>query len=507
MFHDRARIHVQAGRGGDGALSFRREKFVPKGGPDGGDGGPGGDVVLVADPDLRDLSSFRAKQRFKAGKGGAGGGSSRHGASGEAVELRVPVGTQVLDEDEQLVADLAAPGARLAAARGGAGGRGNRRFASPTRQTPRFAETGIAGEEATLELRLKLLADAALAGLAERREVVAPGPDLQREAEGRRVPLHDAAAGARHRRVGRAPARGCRRAGPDRGSERGRRPRPRVPRPPRAGATARARDRRGRGRSGRGVRGDQPRARGLRRGPRRAAAGGGAEQDRPPTRAADLRDRRPACRPRVRPLCRHRRRRRGLPPRALRALSSGGGTESATRKGLPTSSPTGPSPTLAGASASCAPTAASASPARPPRTRSWSRRSGRQARRSATRSRSRARRSSSSNDRDPRRDLRPAAERARRARPRGSRAASDRPPGRARRRRSRSPEDRRGRGHAPQARRGRVRGPGRGRARPERVHRRRRARRPLRQRALHRRRRRGGRVPGLEGPGRGACAG
>ena len=165
MFHDRARIIVQAGRGGDGALSFRREKFVPKGGPDGGDGGPGGDVVLVADPDLRDLSSFRRRQSFKAGKGGAGGGSGRHGASGETVELRVPVGTQVLDEDDQLVADLAAPGARLVAARGGSGGRGNRRFATPTRQTPRFAETGIPGEEATLELRLKLLADAALAGL------------------------------------------------------------------------------------------------------------------------------------------------------------------------------------------------------------------------------------------------------------------------------------------------------------------------------------------------------
>ena len=96
MFHDRARIHVQAGRGGDGALSFRREKFVPKGGPDGGDGGPGGDVVLVADPDLRDLSSFRNRQHFKAGKGGAGGGGNRHGASGETVDLRVPVGTQVL---------------------------------------------------------------------------------------------------------------------------------------------------------------------------------------------------------------------------------------------------------------------------------------------------------------------------------------------------------------------------------------------------------------------------
>ena len=165
MFHDRARIHVQAGRGGDGALSFRREKFVPKGGPDGGDGGPGGDVVLVADADLRDLSSFRTRQHFKAGKGGAGGGANRHGASGEAVELRVPVGTQVLDEEGQLAADLAAPGARVTVARGGPGGRGNRRFATPTRQAPRFAETGLPGEEADLELRLKLLADAALVGL------------------------------------------------------------------------------------------------------------------------------------------------------------------------------------------------------------------------------------------------------------------------------------------------------------------------------------------------------
>jgi GTPase len=165
MFHDRARIHVQAGRGGDGALSFRREKFVPKGGPDGGDGGPGGDVVLVADPDLRDLSSFRNRQHFKAGKGGPGGGGNRHGASGETAELRVPVGTQVLDEDEQLVADLVAAGTRVTVAGGGAGGRGNRRFATPTRQTPRFAETGIPGEEASLELRLKLLADAALVGL------------------------------------------------------------------------------------------------------------------------------------------------------------------------------------------------------------------------------------------------------------------------------------------------------------------------------------------------------
>jgi GTPase len=165
MFHDRARIRAQAGRGGDGSLHFRREKHVPKGGPDGGDGGPGGDVVLVADPDLRDLSSFRARKWFKAGSGEPGRGALKHGAAGETVEIRVPVGTQVFDEDEQLIADLAAPSARVVVARGGQAGRGNKRFASPTRQVPRFAETGLPGEEAVLELRLKLLADAALVGL------------------------------------------------------------------------------------------------------------------------------------------------------------------------------------------------------------------------------------------------------------------------------------------------------------------------------------------------------
>ena len=165
MFTDRARIHVQAGRGGDGALSFRREKHVPKGGPDGGDGGPGGDVVLFADSDLRDLSEFQRRQWFSAGKGGAGGGSGRHGAAGADVELRAPAGTQVLDLDGNLVADLTGGGVRVVLARGGPGGRGNKRFANSIRQTPRFAETGLPGEEADFELRLKLLADAALVGL------------------------------------------------------------------------------------------------------------------------------------------------------------------------------------------------------------------------------------------------------------------------------------------------------------------------------------------------------
>jgi GTPase len=165
MFNDRAEIHVVAGRGGDGALSFRREKYVPKGGPDGGDGGRGGDVVVAADPALRDLSSFRRIRWVEAKRGGGGRGSKKHGADGETIEVRVPVGTQILDPDGGLVADLATPDARVVAARGGQGGRGNARFATPTRQTPRFAETGLPGDEADLVLHLKLVVDAALAGL------------------------------------------------------------------------------------------------------------------------------------------------------------------------------------------------------------------------------------------------------------------------------------------------------------------------------------------------------
>jgi len=165
VFHDRAKLFVQAGRGGDGAIHFRREKFVPKGGPDGGDGGAGGDVVLVANPQRRDLSGFRPNQRIKATRGGGGSGRLSSGERGQDAVLQVPVGTQVLDEEERLVADLAHPGARVVVARGGDGGRGNKHFATPTRQTPRFAEVGMPGDEATIELRLKLLADAAFVGL------------------------------------------------------------------------------------------------------------------------------------------------------------------------------------------------------------------------------------------------------------------------------------------------------------------------------------------------------
>ncbi len=164
MFHDRAQIHVEAGRGGDGGLSFRREKFVPKGGPDGGDGGRGGDVVVITDAALRDLSAYQRVKILRAGRGGNGRGSKKHGADGEKVEIHVPVGTQVLDAEGGLVADLTSPGTRLVVGRGGQGGRGNARFATPTRQTPRFAETGMPGDEIDLALQLKLVVDAALAG-------------------------------------------------------------------------------------------------------------------------------------------------------------------------------------------------------------------------------------------------------------------------------------------------------------------------------------------------------
>jgi GTP-binding protein len=171
MLHDRARIHVQAGAGGDGCLSFRREAHVPRGGPDGGDGGRGGDVVVVCDDSLRDLQSFRRKAHHRAGRGGHGEGALRHGADGETLVVRVPPGTQITGPDGEagdLLGrswELLADGQTATIARGGSGGKGNKRFATPTRQAPRFAERGLAGEEGWLELRLKLLADVGLVGL------------------------------------------------------------------------------------------------------------------------------------------------------------------------------------------------------------------------------------------------------------------------------------------------------------------------------------------------------
>lgn len=165
MLQDRARIFVQAGAGGDGVVSFRREAHVPRGGPDGGDGGRGADVALVCDPSLRDLGRFRRRAHFRAARGGHGEGANRHGASPDPLEIPVPPGTVVEDTLHEATYDLRAPGERAVVAHGGLGGQGNRHFATPTRQAPRFAERGLPGEEGRVELRLKLLADAGLVGL------------------------------------------------------------------------------------------------------------------------------------------------------------------------------------------------------------------------------------------------------------------------------------------------------------------------------------------------------
>ena len=165
MFHDRAKIHVRGGGGGNGVASFRREAHVPKGGPDGGDGGRGADVVIVSDPSLRDLAAFRRGSHFAGARGGHGQGANKHGATPEALEVRVPPGTVVTDPDRGDRWDLTEGGQRAVVARGGSGGRGNKHFATSTRQTPRFAEKGLPGQERWLELRLRLRADAGLVGL------------------------------------------------------------------------------------------------------------------------------------------------------------------------------------------------------------------------------------------------------------------------------------------------------------------------------------------------------
>jgi GTPase len=164
VLSDKARIFVQGGAGGNGCLSFRREAHVPKGGPDGGDGGRGGDVVLLCDGSLRDLQTFKRKAHWKAQRARHGEGALRHGSKGDDLIVRVPPGTQARLEDGTTY-DLTVPGQRIVVARGGPGGRGNKHFASPTRQAPRFSERGLPGDEGWIELRLKLLADVGLVGL------------------------------------------------------------------------------------------------------------------------------------------------------------------------------------------------------------------------------------------------------------------------------------------------------------------------------------------------------
>ena len=164
MFVDRAKVVVEGGRGGKGVISFRREAHVPRGGPDGGDGGRGGDVVLYATSDLSTLADFRYRHRFKAGSGEAGAGRKKHGKAGEHLRIAVPLGTVVRSGDD-MIADLSAVGDEVVAARGGAGGLGNAHFATSTRRAPRIAEDGEPGQERAIDLELKLLADVGLVGL------------------------------------------------------------------------------------------------------------------------------------------------------------------------------------------------------------------------------------------------------------------------------------------------------------------------------------------------------
>jgi len=166
MFYDQAKIYVRSGDGGDGCVAFRREKYIPHGGPAGGDGGKGGDVVLTVSSHLTTLYFFSRKRHFKAARGEHGRGKNQTGANGADVIVEVPPGTVVRNADTgELLADLTQPGQNFIAARGGRGGRGNARFASSTNQAPRMAERGEPGEERWLELELKVLADVGLVGL------------------------------------------------------------------------------------------------------------------------------------------------------------------------------------------------------------------------------------------------------------------------------------------------------------------------------------------------------
>lgn len=166
MFVDRARVRLIAGRGGNGCVSFRREKFVPRGGPDGGDGGDGGSIYLVADPGMNSLINYRYNPYFKAENGAHGKGKNMHGRKGRDLYLRVPVGTVVKDaRTGEVLFDFTEPGQKFLAVKGGKGGRGNAQFATPTNRAPRYAEPGEEGEERELLLEVKVMADVGLVGL------------------------------------------------------------------------------------------------------------------------------------------------------------------------------------------------------------------------------------------------------------------------------------------------------------------------------------------------------
>ncbi|MFX0207791.1 MAG: GTPase ObgE, partial [Candidatus Hodarchaeota archaeon] len=166
MFVDEAKINVKAGKGGNGCLSFRREKYIPKGGPDGGDGGRGGHVYFQAVEDMDTLMDFAGKHHWAARNGGDGEGGNRHGANGEDLIINVPRGTLIYDTDlDLLLKDLDKAGLKICVCRGGRGGKGNKAFATPTNQTPRTTTRGKEGQERNIRLELKLMADVGLVGM------------------------------------------------------------------------------------------------------------------------------------------------------------------------------------------------------------------------------------------------------------------------------------------------------------------------------------------------------
>lgn len=165
QFLDEIKIHVSAGNGGSGSVSFRREKFIPMGGPDGGDGGKGGDIILKSNNNLNTLIDYRFKQHFRAENGKSGMGRRRHGSYGDDMILDVPIGTQIFDENDQLLADLSEMNQNIIIAKGGRGGLGNNNFKSSTNQAPKYAQKGEEGEKMWLKLKLKLLSDVGLVGM------------------------------------------------------------------------------------------------------------------------------------------------------------------------------------------------------------------------------------------------------------------------------------------------------------------------------------------------------